>query len=149
MDREDASRARDLSTIESSAEDSRKKLAELKMIASKGDFTLVAAVQMSCDQRVFISKHVLLKCDARSVTIRSVDRDSAVFESLRKDISLPLRTFKRVFVRCYPLIDLALESFTTLRTVFFFDFGGMSARCLLLLYPVQARRHHAPVVRRF
>jgi hypothetical protein len=130
-DHAEASRARDSGVVEDTPDVTQRKLAALKMTAFKGDFALVAAMQSPRDQVGFVAGSVLLKCDARLVTMGTVDSgtlsltaDSLFFDSARKYHNLPLTTFKKVLFRRYLLVDSALEIFTTLRTVYFIDFSG-------------------------
>jgi hypothetical protein len=128
-DHKDASAARDTGKFQTTAEDDQKELIKLRMTQFRGDFALVAA-RNAKREKSFISDFVVLKCDARWVTVEAVysgtlslTAKSIYYESPEKFLSLSLACVRSIFLRRYLLIDSALEIFTTRKKSFFFDFS--------------------------
>jgi hypothetical protein len=128
-DHAEAALARDTGKFETTAEDDQRELVKLRMTQFKGDFALVAA-HSAKHEKVFISDIVVLKCDARYVTVEAVfsgtlslTATDIYYECPEKFLTMPLSFIKKIYLRRYLLVDSALEIFTTQKKSFFFDFN--------------------------
>ncbi|OHS92942.1 hypothetical protein TRFO_12118 [Tritrichomonas foetus] len=137
-DHKDASLLRDMKNYNEAQDAYQKEFAKMKLLEFKGDLALVAADKQNLRGANTITDSVLLKCDARFVTMKvvysgkiAVTQSAIFFDCAEKFVQIQLESITKVFLRRYLLLDSALEIFTASKKSYFFDFAAEQRNLLL------------------